>query len=314
MRVKPGHGTPRPSDAVADGEPRSPKRRGFRFNSQPLAVSVHRTTTALGGRAWPNVRFHDRSSVSTTHVTMLWGNSTLGMLCLLVALQPSSSQVKRGHNHPLNRGSPHPRPPNPHRRPAIHRRVHLQRLPRQRPHARLPRRRRPQPRPPRPPRHPRPARLRRDRVPSRPQTHRQVVRRALRPRRQAQAARVGAGSVGRYGAKLEKKVSRFSWPSMLNRIRSQAHTGNVRLTLHAQQKMTEEQISLNEVLEAISEGNVLEDYPDHRREACCLLNRLTRTGRAVHVVCTTDHPTLIIITVYEPSLPKWVTPTRRRQR
>ena len=100
---------------------------------------------------------------------------------------------------------------------------------------------------------------------------------------------------------------------MLNRIRSQAHAGNIRLTLHAQQEMAEEQISLNEVLEAISEGHVLEDYPDHRRGACCLLNGLTQMERAVHVVCTTAHPTLIIITVYEPGLPKWFTPTRRRQ-
>jgi hypothetical protein len=32
----------------------------------------------------------------------------------------------------------------------------------------------------------------------------------------------------------------------------------------------------------------------------------------VHVVCTTARPVLIIITVYEPRLPKWLTPTNRR--
>ena len=100
---------------------------------------------------------------------------------------------------------------------------------------------------------------------------------------------------------------------MLNRIRNQARAGNIRVTLHAQQEMVEEGVSLDDVLEAISHGQVLEDYPNHRRGACCLLNGLTSEGQAIHVVCTTDRPTLIIITVYEPSLPKWVTATQRRQ-
>ena len=100
---------------------------------------------------------------------------------------------------------------------------------------------------------------------------------------------------------------------MLDRIQAQARANNVRVTLHAQQEMVEEQISLDEVLEAISQGHILEDYAQHRRGACCLLYGVTRTERAIHVVCTTARPTLIIITVYEPTLPKWVTPTQRRQ-
>ena len=40
--------------------------------------------------------------------------------------------------------------------------------------------------------------------------------------------------------------------------------------------------------------------------------RLTRTGRAIHVVCTTDRPILITISVYEPKLPKRTTQTQRR--
>ena len=83
--------------------------------------------------------------------------------------------------------------------------------------------------------------------------------------------------------------------------------------MHAQQEMVEEGVTLDDVLEAISQGQILEDYPHHRRGACCLLNGLTNEGRAIHVVCTTEHPTLVIITVYEPSWPKWVTPTQMRQ-
>jgi hypothetical protein len=33
----------------------------------------------------------------------------------------------------------------------------------------------------------------------------------------------------------------------------------------------------------------------------------------LHVVCTTAGPTLILITVYKPRPPKWVSPTQRRR-
>jgi hypothetical protein len=98
----------------------------------------------------------------------------------------------------------------------------------------------------------------------------------------------------------------------LRRIRIQARAENVRITEHAQQEMVEENIILDEVLEAIGRGQILENYPKHRRGACCLLNGLTQNGRPLHIVCTTTRPVLIIITAYEPKPPKWVTPTQRR--
>ncbi|MBM4122800.1 MAG: DUF4258 domain-containing protein [Nitrospira sp.] len=58
---------------------------------------------------------------------------------------------------------------------------------------------------------------------------------------------------------------------------------------------------------------VIENYPEHRRGPCCLLNGQTERGRPLHIVCTTAQPSLIIITAYEPRPPKWVTPTQRRQ-
>jgi len=76
-------------------------------------------------------------------------------------------------------------------------------------------------------------------------------------------------------------------------------------------EMAEERITLDELLEALNRGQILENYPVHRRGACCLLHGVTDTGRHLHVVCTTERPALIIITVYEPGPPKWVTPTER---
>ena len=50
--------------------------RGFRFNSQPLAIAFTEQRSA-GGRGWPNVRFGDPLY---DFAFAVWGNSTLGML------------------------------------------------------------------------------------------------------------------------------------------------------------------------------------------------------------------------------------------
>jgi hypothetical protein len=97
------------------------------------------------------------------------------------------------------------------------------------------------------------------------------------------------------------------------RVRAQANVENLRITQHAQQEMVEENIVLDEVLEAIATGQVLENYPEHRRGACCLFNGHTQSDRPLHIVCTTTRPVLIIITAYEPRPPKWITPTQRRR-
>ena len=50
--------------------------RGFRFNSQPLAVAFTEQRS-IGGRAWPNVIFDDDRY---GYAFVVWGNSTLGLL------------------------------------------------------------------------------------------------------------------------------------------------------------------------------------------------------------------------------------------
>jgi hypothetical protein len=75
--------------------------------------------------------------------------------------------------------------------------------------------------------------------------------------------------------------------------------------------MVEEDIKLNEVLEAISSGEILENYPEHKRGPCCLVNGIANNDENIHIVCTTSLPLLVIITVYKPKYPKWITPTER---
>ena len=100
--------------------------------------------------------------------------------------------------------------------------------------------------------------------------------------------------------------------STVDRIREQASRRHLRLTDHAVEEMLAEEIALAEVLEAIERCQLLEDYSAHKRGACCLVGGATARGRALHIVCTSALPLLVIITVYEPRPPKWLSPTRRR--
>ena len=103
-------------------------------------------------------------------------------------------------------------------------------------------------------------------------------------------------------------------PAVLARLQAQAQAEAVEFTLHAQQEMAEENIRPDDILASFTNGQILENYPEHRRGACCLLHGQTPEGRHLHLVCTTSRPTLILITVYEPLPPKWTTPTQRGPR
>lgn len=108
----------------------------------------------------------------------------------------------------------------------------------------------------------------------------------------------------------------FDDEEILDGIRSRVSAGHFLASRHAVEEMNEERITLAEVREVLlSQGaSVLENYPTHRRGACCLVGGKTKANRDLHVVCTSDVPTLIIITVYLPLPPKWVTPTERGHR
>ena len=95
------------------------------------------------------------------------------------------------------------------------------------------------------------------------------------------------------------------------RLRGQALADRIRLTVHGHQEMVEDAVTYDDLRAALLECVVVENYPDHQRGACCLVYGRSRAGRHLHVVCTTAREMLIVITVYEPKLPKWTTPFQR---
>jgi len=74
--------------------------------------------------------------------------------------------------------------------------------------------------------------------------------------------------------------------------------------------MIEDDVTVSELLTALKNGTVVENYPEYERGACCLICGKGHK-RFLHIVCTTTLPELVVITVYEPMPPKWTTPFER---
>lgn len=82
---------------------------------------------------------------------------------------------------------------------------------------------------------------------------------------------------------------------------------------YASSRMTQRHITTAEVMNALMHGELVENYPDDVRGASCLMHGEGNNQRPIHVVCTTSKPELFVITVYEPTEPKWLNLSQRRR-
>lgn len=80
---------------------------------------------------------------------------------------------------------------------------------------------------------------------------------------------------------------------------------------HGDQERVNDNLSLDEVEQAMLTGRVLEQYGDTGRGASCLIAGFTHEGKPVHVVCGQMGDRMVIITVYIPIPPKFKTPFER---
>lgn len=87
--------------------------------------------------------------------------------------------------------------------------------------------------------------------------------------------------------------------------------GRYEISFHAQQERLEENLDIEQIEEAIvHSGEILEQYPDDPRGESCLT--LGFAGDvAIHVVLGWATRVLRLITVYKPTLPKWLDPRTR---
>lgn len=91
-----------------------------------------------------------------------------------------------------------------------------------------------------------------------------------------------------------------------------------RFTDHARREMETESfgvIRVDEVLQALDTGEIIEQYPEDWPYPSCLVLGRTVTGRPIHVVCAPVpiQRRLIVITTYQPEPTRWDPEFRRRR-
>ena len=88
-------------------------------------------------------------------------------------------------------------------------------------------------------------------------------------------------------------------------------TQTYRDSRHGDRERQNDRLNLEEVEQAMLNGRILEHHPDTGRGESCLLAGFTDAGKPVHVVCGGMGDSLVIVTVYIPTPPKFKNPYER---
>lgn len=99
-------------------------------------------------------------------------------------------------------------------------------------------------------------------------------------------------------------------------LRQRLGSQPLRWTLHAIREAAADRLSTKDIEAALrADAQVIQDYPDAARGACCLVLAHLPGGRPVHAVLGYASPHhLVVITVYEPDPKLWSDDFMRRRR
>lgn len=88
---------------------------------------------------------------------------------------------------------------------------------------------------------------------------------------------------------------------------------NIIMTIHAAKRLEQRNIFLQDVIDCIMTGEIIEQYPDDYPYPSCLTLGNTNTSKPLHTVVGTNGYQLWIITAYYPSSEKWLDDLKTRR-
>jgi hypothetical protein len=71
---------------------------------------------------------------------------------------------------------------------------------------------------------------------------------------------------------------------------------------------------MDDVLTALTNGEIIEQYPNDYPFPSCLVLGYIKAGKALHIVCGSNGTELWLITAYIPSLAKWTEDFKYRRK
>lgn len=103
--------------------------------------------------------------------------------------------------------------------------------------------------------------------------------------------------------------------TLIVEIRRKVAENQFEFSKHAVDQSILRQIRVQEIRETIANSQVIEDYPDDKYGASCLIRGLTQAQRPIHIQCSyPSRPLVKIITVYEPDPQRWNDDFTQRRR
>ena len=96
-------------------------------------------------------------------------------------------------------------------------------------------------------------------------------------------------------------------------LQRQLAAGEFEFSRHAFRRVVERNISEQEIREAGTKAEVIENYPEDKYSPSALLLGFTTGGRPLHFQVSFRHgPLAKIITIYEPDPNEWIEHRKRR--
>jgi len=84
------------------------------------------------------------------------------------------------------------------------------------------------------------------------------------------------------------------------------------VTQHSRRRFSERSISIDDICNAIDNGEIIEDYPeDYPFPSCLILGKSGR--RVIHLVASIDDGLIYLITAYVPDPMKWESDWKTRK-
>jgi Domain of unknown function (DUF4258) len=94
---------------------------------------------------------------------------------------------------------------------------------------------------------------------------------------------------------------------MIEQICAKIQAGRFEFTKHAVDQSILRRIRVQEMEQAIANGEIIEDYPDDKYSPSCLVFGPTREGRPLHIQRSyPSRPLAKIITLYQPDSNQWI--------
>ena len=94
---------------------------------------------------------------------------------------------------------------------------------------------------------------------------------------------------------------------MLEQIREKILAGLFEFSSHAVKQGIIPRIALGDILEAVENGEIIEDYPNDKYGPSCLILGFTKARRPIHLQSSyPSRPLIKIITMYQPDPALWV--------